>query len=59
MTFFLRLRNDGLVINQVFWGLWLFPIGVLRASNQPRYAISRRDSTGAGTSSTVIGLELR
>jgi hypothetical protein len=29
VTFFLRLHNYGLVINQIFWGLWLFPIGVL------------------------------
>ena len=29
VTLFLRLHNYGLVINQIFWGLWLFPIGVL------------------------------
>ena len=26
---FLRLHSQGLVINQIFWGLWLFPFGVL------------------------------
>ena len=26
---FLRLHNYGLVVNQIFWGLWLFPIGIL------------------------------
>jgi hypothetical protein len=26
---FLRLRGQGLVVNGIFWGLWLFPFGVL------------------------------
>lgn len=26
---FLRLRGQGLVVNQVFWGLWLLPFGIL------------------------------
>jgi hypothetical protein len=26
---FLTVRSDGLLIAQVFWGLWLFPFGVL------------------------------
>ncbi len=26
---FLRLHGQGLVINEIFWGLWLFPFGVL------------------------------
>jgi len=29
VTLFLRLHNYGLVVNQIFWGLWLFPIGIL------------------------------
>ena len=39
VTFFLRLHNYGLVINQIFWGLWLFPIGVLvmRSGFIPRW----------------------
>ena len=36
---FLRLHNYGLVINQIFWGLWLFPIGMLvrRSGFFPRW----------------------
>jgi uncharacterized protein DUF4386 len=36
---FLRLHDYGLVINQIFWGLWLFPIGVLvmRSGFIPRW----------------------
>ena len=26
---FFRLHNQGLVVAQIFWGLWLFPFGVL------------------------------
>ena len=26
---FLRLHGQGIVINEIFWGLWLFPFGVL------------------------------
>jgi hypothetical protein len=26
---FLRLRGRGLVVNALFWGLWLFPFGLL------------------------------
>lgn len=26
---FLRLHNHGVMVNEVFWGLWLFPFGVL------------------------------
>ena len=39
VTLFLRLHNYGLVINQIFWGLWLFPIGVLvlRSGFMPRW----------------------
>jgi hypothetical protein len=29
VTFFLRLHNFGLVVNQIFWGLWLIPLGLL------------------------------
>lgn len=39
VTFFLRLHNYGLVVNQIFWGLWLFPIGILvmRSGFIPRW----------------------
>jgi Domain of unknown function (DUF4386) len=26
---FIRLHHEGIVINELFWGLWLFPFGVL------------------------------
>src|SRR5688572_10686773 len=29
VMFFLNLSNDGIAIAQVFWGLWLFPFGML------------------------------
>src|SRR5262249_45528127 len=39
VTLFLRLHNYGLVVNQILWGLWLFPIGVLvmRSGFSPRW----------------------
>lgn len=39
VTLSLRLHNYGLVINQIFWGLWLFPIGflILRSTFIPRW----------------------
>jgi hypothetical protein len=39
VTLFLRLHNYGLLVNQIFWGLWLFPIGVLvmRSGFFPRW----------------------
>ena len=27
--FFLRLHGQGLAVNDIFWGLWLFPFGLL------------------------------
>jgi hypothetical protein len=27
--FFLRLHHHGLIVDQIFWGLWLFPFGLL------------------------------
>jgi hypothetical protein len=36
---FLRLHFQGLVVNEIFWGLWLFPFGVLvmRSDFLPRF----------------------
>lgn len=36
---FFRLRNQGIIIAQIFWGLWLFPFGVLviRSGFIPRF----------------------
>jgi hypothetical protein len=39
VSLFLRLHNYGLVVDQIFWGLWLFPLGVLvrRSGFIPRW----------------------
>ena len=39
VLFFLRLHNQGIVLAQVFWGLWLFPFGivVMRSGFIPRF----------------------
>lgn len=39
VTFFLRLHNQGVVLAQIFWGLWLFPFGivVMRSGFIPRF----------------------
>lgn len=36
---FLRLRNQGILVAQIFWGLWLFPFGILviRSGFIPRF----------------------
>ena len=37
--FFLRLHNQGIIVAQIFWGLWLFPFGivVIRSGFIPRF----------------------
>lgn len=37
--FFLRLHNQGIILAQIFWGLWLFPFGiaVMRSGFIPRF----------------------
>jgi hypothetical protein len=39
VMFFLRLHNQGIVLAQIFWGLWLFPFGlvVIRSGFIPRF----------------------
>ncbi|MFN2507384.1 MAG: DUF4386 domain-containing protein [Chthoniobacterales bacterium] len=39
VLFFLRLHNQGVVLAQIFWGLWLFPFGivVMRSGFIPRF----------------------
>jgi len=39
VTFFLRLHGYGLVVAQIFWGLWLFPYGalIMRSGFIPRW----------------------
>ena len=36
---FFRLRNQGILVAQIFWGLWLFPFGILviRSGFIPRF----------------------
>jgi hypothetical protein len=38
-SFFLRLHHAGVVANEMFWGLWLFPFGLLvfRSRFLPRF----------------------
>lgn len=39
VLFFLRLHNQGVIVAQIFWGLWLFPFGiaVIRSGFIPRF----------------------
>jgi len=39
VLFFLRLHNQGYILAQIFWGLWLFPFGiaVMRSGFIPRF----------------------
>jgi hypothetical protein len=39
VLFFLRLHNQGIILAQIFWGLWLFPFGlvVIRSDFIPRF----------------------
>jgi hypothetical protein len=55
--FFLRLHNYGLVLDQIFWGLWLFPIGllVLRSGFLPRWIAYPLFAAGAGYVLNSIG----
>src|SRR6266705_2092059 len=69
VLFFLRLHSQGLVLAQIFWGLWLFPFGILiwRSGFIPRilavfaiiagcgYVISASASLFLPTYACVIG----
>src|SRR5205085_8577073 len=39
VLFFLRLHNQGFILAQIFWGLWLFPFGmaIIRSGFIPRF----------------------
>ena len=39
VLFFLRIHNQGFILAQIFWGLWLFPFGiaVMRSGFIPRF----------------------
>jgi len=58
VLFFLRLHNQGIVLAQIFWGLWLFPFGiaVLRSGFIPRFVGYAVIASGCGyvTASSVI-----
>ena len=58
VTLFLRLHNYGLVVNQIFWGLWLFPIGVLvmRSGFIPRWLGVPLFFAGAGYVLNSLGM---
>jgi hypothetical protein len=50
VTLFMRLHNYGLVVNQIFWGLWLIPIGmlVMRSGLFPRWLAWPLFAAGTG-----------
>jgi len=50
VTLFMRLHNYGLVVNQIFWGLWLIPVGmlVLRSGLFPRWLAWPLFAAGTG-----------
>jgi len=60
VTLFLRLHANGLVVGQIFWGLWLFPIGVLvmRSSFMPRWLAYPLFFAGAGYVINSLGVLL-
>jgi hypothetical protein len=54
---FLRLHDYGLLVNQIFWGLWLFPTGalVIRSGFIPRWLAYPLFFAGAGYVLNSIG----
>jgi hypothetical protein len=60
VTLFLRLHNYGLLVNQIFWGLWLFPVGVLvmRSGFIPRWLAYPLFFAGAGYMLNSLGMLL-
>lgn len=50
VAFFLRLHSHGVVVDQILWGLWLFPIGVLvvKSGFIPRWLAYPLFLAGAG-----------
>ena len=50
VLFFLRLHNQGVILAQIFWGLWLFPFGiaVMRSGFIPRFVGIATIVAGAG-----------
>src|SRR5438309_8020663 len=50
VLFFFRLHNQGLILAQIFWGLWLFPFGiaVIRSGFIPRFVGVAVIAAGSG-----------
>jgi len=50
VLFFYRLHNQGLVVAQIFWGLWLFPFGIAvwRSGFIPRFVAIATVIAGGG-----------
>ena len=50
VLFFFRLHNQGVILAQIFWGLWLFPFGivVMRSGFIPRFVGIATMIAGAG-----------
>ncbi|HKP04450.1 MAG TPA: DUF4386 domain-containing protein [Chthoniobacterales bacterium] len=50
VLFFLRLHNQGIILAQIFWGLWLFPFGiaVMRSGFIPRFVGIAAIAAGIG-----------
>jgi hypothetical protein len=60
VTLFLRLHGYGLLVNQTFWGLWLFPFGILirRSGFIPRFLAYPLYAAGAGYLVNTLGVLL-
>jgi len=50
VLFFFRLHNHGIIIAQIFWGLWLFPFGIaaIRSGFIPRFVGMATIVAGSG-----------
>src|SRR4051812_14091728 len=50
VLFFFRLHNQGVILAQIFWGLWLFPFGiaVIRCGFIPRFVGLATITAGCG-----------
>ena len=50
VLFLLRLHNQGIILAQIFWGLWLFPFGiaVMRSGFIPRFVGIAAMAAGSG-----------
>jgi hypothetical protein len=60
VTLFLRLHGYGLLVNQIFWGLWLFPYGILirRSGFIPRGLAYPLYAAGAAYVVNTLGILL-